>query len=251
MSTKKGEYIRCINTYFNENYRREIFNFGEFCRHTYDMNVYTLLCSFNINFSKESKEDFDIDDLFNAEEENVRQLYKYLFKDKYEESEHLTSYFTDGKYAIEALGEDEFFNLNLYLQECFECNKAERKLATAMLLRSCLEIIIDLKGNLDKNIEKFFTDFDTKEEFKDFADKAQQLKPFFHNIRGIGNDVAHIKKDDMNDVINKINLTDILKLICMLIENSILKPNIEARKAEAKKKKIESIDFNIEEDVPF
>jgi hypothetical protein len=43
----------------------------------------------------------------------VRQLYKHLFKDKYEESEHLTSYFTDGEYAIEALKEDEFFNLNL------------------------------------------------------------------------------------------------------------------------------------------
>jgi hypothetical protein len=122
-----------------------------------------------------------------------------------------------------------------------------------------LEIIINIytkrsRKNLEGKIEEFFTDFDTKEEFKDFADKAPQLKPFFHKIRGIGNNVAHIKKDDMNDVINKINLTDILKLICMLIENSILKLSIEAKKAEAKKKQIADIDFNIvniEEDVPF
>lgn len=252
MAEGKFQYVNKINDYINTHFRRIFRDCNNEEGFYFDTNsIVILLGQFGIDVSPSDNNSFNAEYWKEAEEENLRKLHQYLF-----ENQDLKSYFTDGEYAIEALKEDEFFNLNLYLQECFECNKAERKLATAVFLRCCLEIIINIyiKGsekNLKQKIEEFFTDFDTKEEFKDFADKAQQLKPFFHKIRGIGNNVAHIKKDDMNDVINKRNLTHILKLICMVMENSILKLSIEAKKAEAKKKKIESIDFNIEEDVPF
>jgi hypothetical protein len=39
------------------------------------------------------------------------------------------------------MDEKEFASLYLYLQECFECIKGERKIAATLLLRSCVEIL--------------------------------------------------------------------------------------------------------------
>jgi len=179
---------------------------------------------------------------------NISDFHKYLFND-----EGLSCLFHD-KYAIELLAnEEKLFNLNLYLNECFECIKADRKIATAILLRSCVEIfldIMDFKGlTLAANIDKFIAKMNEDQRFAIFSknNKQNELQQFFQGIKDVGNDAVHLNGKKVTDFIEKYNNKEILNLFCILIEHSILKDDIDKKNEEDKENRVKSIDFTKKE----
>ncbi len=203
--------------------------------------VEILLERFGIFYSGE----FHSDDLLDADDEKIGDLAKYLLND-----EGLNNLFHD-KYAIEILAtEERFSNLNLYLHECFECIKADRKIATAILLRACVEIFIDVGGfkkayTLGSNIEALIPLMEKDESFEMFNknNKQSELKQFLKGIKDFGDDAAHLNGKNVKDFIEKFENKELLKLFCILIEHSILKDGIRERNETDVENMIKSIDF--------
>ena len=199
--------------------------------------------------------------LKNSDDNQILELYKNISNNN-----DLVGLFND-KYAIEILNEEKtFFNLNLYLKECFECSKEDKKIATAILLRSCVEIFISIWDNtrnpLDKKIDNFFVNIQDNKEFKIFIEynKQNQLKQFLKDIKDFGNDAVHLNGKNIEDVINKYDNKEILKLFCILMEHSILKDGIKKKNEEEATNEIKSINFTVndknsaqfyEEEIPF
>ena len=232
-----GEILKYIDTNFGDTDWNGNFSYNE-------QRIKILLGSFGISYT----ENFDTNYLLTADDKNINELAEYLLNDK-----GLSHLFHD-KYAIEILAtEDKFFNLNLYLNECFECIKADRKIATALLLRCCVEILVDMcgykKGNLAKDLENFISSMEGNETFAMFNknNKKGELEKFLVGIKDFGNDAAHLNGKNIKDFIEKYDNKEILKLFCILIEHSILKDDIRKRNELDVENRVKSIDFTIKE----
>ncbi len=209
--------------------------------------VRILLERFDIIYTQKH---FNSSYLENADDKNIVELAEYLLNDK-----GLSHLFHD-KYAIDILStEEKFFNLNLYLQECFECIKTNRRIATAILLRSCVQILVDMCGykgrSLAASIDQFIPSMENNETFIMFSNckKQNELKQFLEGIKDFGNDVAHLNGKNVKDFIEKYDNKELLKLFCILIEHSILKDDIRKRNERDVENRVKSIDFSIKEKV--
>jgi hypothetical protein len=239
---KKFEIIEKILKYFYDKFGEEDF-YGKI---NYDeQRIRIILGKFGISYSGKH---FDSDVLLKTEDKKIYDLSEYLLNDK-----GLAHLFHD-KYAIEILNsEEKFFNLNLYLNECFECIKSNRKIATAMLLRCCVEILVDMNGikerTLAGSIDKFAQSMKDNPKFIIFSkyNKENELKKFLEGVKNFGNDAAHLNGQNVKDFIEKYDNKEILKLFCILIENSILREDINNRNEQDIENKIKSIDFAIKE----
>jgi hypothetical protein len=238
---KKFKLIDEIVEYVNSNYG---YNYNGYLKYD-DSRVKIILGRFGISYSHDY---FDTDDLLKANDKSISELHEYLLNNK-----GLGHLFHD-KYAIEVLAnEEDFFNLNLYLNECFECIKSDRKIATAVLLRCCVEIFLSIfdktKVPLAKKIEMVFINIKNNKNFEIFIkhDKEEQLKTFLEGIKDVGNDAVHLNGKNPKDFIEKNNNTELLKLFCILIENSILKDSIKKKNEEDVENRVKSIDFTIKE----
>ncbi|MBL6665289.1 MAG: DUF4145 domain-containing protein [Rickettsiales bacterium] len=244
------ELVKKITKYIDENYTWEDQN-G--IPHYEVEQIKILLSNFEIFCPKNY---FESRYLLNAEGKNIIELAEYLLKE-----EGLGNLFHD-KYAIEILASEEgFSNLNLYLRECFECIKADRKIATAILLRACVEIFIDLGGfnknqkeiskklTLGTSINNLIPLMEKDEAFAMFNknNKQNELKQFLEGIKDFGNDAAHLNGKNAKDFIEKFDNKELLKLFCILIEHSILKDGIRKKNEMDVENMIKSIDFNMKE----
>lgn len=239
---KKFQLIDEIVKYINTNFGYEDQNGN--IQHV-DNRVKILLGRFGINYSRNY---FCSDDLLSSNDKNISELFEYLLNDK-----GLGHLFHD-KYAIEILAtEEKFFNLNLYLNECFECIKADRKIATAMLLRCCVEILVDMCGHKERtlagNIDKFIQSMEGNTTFVMFSKnkKQNELQQFLEGVKDFGNDAAHLNGKNVKDFIEKYDNKEILKLFCILIEHSLLKDDIRKRNEDDVENRVKSIDFAIKE----
>ena len=146
------------------------------------------------------------------------------------------------------------------------CINADAKIAAAILLRSCIEIFINLfdktNNHLATKIENFFKNISNHKELKIFCEHEKQgeLKEFFEGIKNFGNDAVHLNGKKITDFIDKYDSENLLVLLCVLIEHSILKHGIQKITEECQKHKIQSIDFtikeksqkcNIDDEIPF
>jgi hypothetical protein len=211
-----------------------------------EKRIEMLLASFGISYVGK----FHSDNLLDASDQSIVPLFEYLLNDK-----GLTHLFHD-KYAIQVLAtEERFSNLNLYLNECFECIKADRKIATAILLRACVEILLDMQNckerNLKLSIEKFILLIEKDDAFTMFSksNKQNELKQFLEGIKDFGNDAAHLNGKNAKDFIEKYDNKELLKLFCILIEHSILKDDILKRNERDVENRVKSIDFSMKEKV--
>lgn len=236
---KRFDLVKKITKHIDENYAFEDFN--GYLQYRQEQ-IKILLKNFEITYSGGY---FDADYLLNAEGKSIVELAEYLLNDK-----GLSHLFHD-KYAIEILStEERFSNLNLYLHECFECIKADRKIATAILLRACVEIFIDVGGfkkayKLGSNIEALIPLMEKDESFEMFNknNKQSELKQFLKGIKDFGDDAAHLNGKNVKDFIEKFENKELLKLFCILIEHSILKDGIRERNEMDVENMIKSIDF--------
>jgi hypothetical protein len=179
----------------------------------------------------------------------VERLHKYL-------APHMMNYFFYNKLALEVLEDDKYKDLKLYLKECHKCASGELKLAFAILMRSLIEIALDLyniKGTLEKKIDSFINGIDDNPDFEIFKkyNKAEELKEFLTKVRKGGNSVAHVNKDFIN-YINNHDSTTTFKLFCLFVEYSVLKDDIKKLQDEKASESFASINFGItNNDVPF
>lgn len=194
------------------------------------------------------------------DEECVTRVYKEIFKN------NLSNFF-DAPNAIKVLEtEENFSNLNLYLNECLNCINAQNKIAAAILLRSCVEIFINIFDNtsnpLAKKIDNFFKNIDSHKDLKAFCEhgKKDELKEFFEGVKDFGNDAAHLNGKKVDDFIEKYDNKAFLVLLCILIEHSILKDSIEKMNQEDTINRLKSADFrpkeeskkcDIDDEIPF
>lgn len=206
-----------------------------------------LLGRFGIESSKQGY----CKDLTYAADKNIHELAEHLLNDK-----GLSHLFHD-KYAIEVLStEERFSNLNLYLNECFECIKVDAKIATLMLLRAWVEIFIDVSGfkkkfHLGSNIEELIPLMEKDGSFEIFNknNKQSELKQFLKGIKDFGDDATHLNGKNVKDFIEKFDNKELLKLFCILIEHSILKDAIRKRNERGVENRVKSIDFSMKEKV--
>jgi hypothetical protein len=241
---RKFKLIDQITEYIRENFFTEN-NFGDTIP-DYD-RISILLGRFGIASSNKGYQK----DLVHADDQNIHELAEYLLNDK-----GLSHLFHD-KYAIEVLAtEEKFSNLNLYLNECFECIKADRKIATLILLRACVEIFIDVSGfkkhyHLGSNIDALIPLMEKDEAFAMFNknNKQNELKQFLKGIKDFGDDAAHLNGKNAKDFIEKFYKKEFLKLFCILIEHSILKDGIRERNERDIENRVKSIDFSMKEKV--
>jgi len=244
---KKFQLVDEIINYLEANFTYEDYN-GD--QHYKEQRVQILLGKFGINYPK-NYSNFETGHLLSAEDKNIYELAEYLLNDK-----GLAHLFHD-KYAIEVLStEEKFSNLNLYLYECFECIKADRKIATAILLRACVEIFIDVGGfkkkfHLGSNIEELIPLMEKDELFEIFNknNKQSELKQFLKGIKDFGDDAAHLNGKNVKDFIEKFDNKELLKLFCILIEHSILKDGIREKNERDIENRVKSIDFSMKEKV--
>jgi hypothetical protein len=204
--------------------------------------------------------DFGFDKIANLDEADINNLYGHIFRQR------LNNFF-DAPNAIKVLEtEENFSNLNLYLNECLNCINAQNKIAAAILLRSCVEIFINIfektKSNLKEKIDNFFKNIDNHKDLKAFCEhgKKDELKEFLESVKNFGNDAAHVNGKQVDDVIEKYDSKNLLVLLCVLIEHSILKDSIQRMSQEDAINRLKSANFrpkeeskkcDIDDEIPF
>ncbi len=248
---KKFQLVDEIMNYLEANFTYEDYNGDQRYK---EQRVQILLGRFGISYSTK----FNSGILLSAADSGITELAEYLLNEK-----GLSHLFHD-KYAIDVLEtEEKFSNLNLYLQECFECIKADRKIATAILLRACVEIFIDVGGfnkntkktdqklSLGTSIRNIIPLMEQVEAFVMFNknNKQSELKQFLEGIKDFGNDAAHLNGKNAKDFIEKFDNKELLKLFCILIEHSILKDGIRERNERDVENRVKSINFSMKEKV--
>lgn len=233
-----------IMEYINQEYS---FYHFEHLRY-FEERVETLLATVGIEYENS----FSFKSIKNLNEETLNRLYNKIFKN------NLSNFFYAPN-AIKVLEiQENFSNINFYLDECLRCINADAKIAGAILLRSCVEIFINIFDNtsnpLAKKIDNFFKNIDNHQDLKIFCEhgKKDELKEFFEGVKNLGDYIVHNdeKRFDgqtVTDFIEKYDSKNLLVLLCVLIEHSILKDSIEKMNQEDAINKLKSADFGIKE----
>ena len=183
--------------------------------------------------------------LHESDEFKIQNLYDYIF-----EESNLNNLFTN-IYSAEILKNDEKYeNLNLYLNECYKCIKSSNLIAAAILTRGCLEIFLGMyssKFHLESKIEDVSKNFSNIDDFKVFDEigKTSEITNFLFEIKNLGNDVAHVNGKKINEFIREKNLEESLKILCNIIEHSILNEEISKKLENDRKQKLASSLSNL------
>ena len=188
--------------------------------------------------------------LYESDEFKIQNLYDYIFEENNFEESNLNNLFTN-IYSAEILKNDEKYeNLNLYLNECYKCIKSSNLIAAAILTRGCLEIFLGMyssKLHLESKIEDVSKNFSNIDDFKVFDEirKTSEITNFLFEIKNLGNDVAHVNGKKINEFIREKNLEESLKILCNIIEHSILNEEISKKLENDRKQNLASSLSNL------
>lgn len=188
--------------------------------------------------------------LYESDEFKIQNLYDYIFEENNFEESNLNNLFTN-IYSAEILKNDEKYeNLNLYLNECYKCIKSSNLIAAAILTRGCLEIFLGMYSNkfhLESKIKDVSKSFSNIDDFKVFDEigKASEIRNFLFEIKNLEDDVAHVNGKKINEFIREKNLEESLKILCNIIEHSILSEEISKKLENARKQKLASSLSNL------
>ncbi len=240
---KKLALVDKIHEYFVEKYCDCVGNFES-------AQIGEILGYCGVNVGVRGYTRYSKDILIYSEADQIVKLAEYLSGSKYK---GMRQFFHD-KYAMEILKEKEQYdNLNLYLEECFQCINSKNLIAASILLRCCVEVFLTLQGateyNLGAKITSFIKQIDQNQDFELFArnQKKDELEDFIKTIKGLGDDVVHLNGKNLKDLIEKYDLMQMFKLFCILIENSILKDDIRQKNEDDIAMRVKSINFTVKE----
>ena len=188
--------------------------------------------------------------LHESDEFKIQNLYDYIFEENNFEESNLNNLFTN-IYSAEILRNDEKYeNLNLYLTECYKCIKSSHLIAAAILIRGCLEIFLGMYSSmfrLESKIKDLSKRFNNIDDFKVFDEIGitNEITNLFFEIKNLGNDVAHVNGKKINEFIREKNLEESLKILCNIIEHSILNEEISKKLENDRKQKLASSLSNL------
>lgn len=199
-----------------------------------------------LKFIKNNYIDINLNKTFyESDEFKIQNFYDYIFEEK-----NLKNLFTN-IYSEEILRNDEKYeNLNLYLTECYKCIKFSNLISAAILIRGCLEIFLGIystKFHLKSKIDDVSKRFNNIDEFKVFDEigKTSEITNFLFEIKNLGDDVAHVNGKKINEFIREKNLDESLKILCNIIEHSILNEEISKKLENDRKQKLASSLSNL------
>lgn len=131
--------------------------------------------------------------------------------------------------------------------------KSGHKLAFLIILRACTEFFLEqeiknkdskYKDSKEHKIDIFINEITTNETYKILEPKTEEIKKLFDIYRIQGDHIAHCRVDEAKRFIEDYCLESILKLFCIILENSIFIEDILKINEDLKLKKLKSIDFN-------
>jgi hypothetical protein len=98
-------------------------------------------------------------------------------------------------------------------------------------------------GNLEDKIKTFIKTIEDGDNYQILKEKINEIKDLLNLYRKNGNGVAHCNIFEAQKYIENYSLKKSLKLLCILIEETIFAKDIKEINKEKKKKRINSIDF--------
>jgi hypothetical protein len=169
---------------------------------------------------------------------------------------NLKNFFSE-EFAYQALtNEKEFEDLHHYLQECYNCLKANLEFAGTIMIRPCLHIFLKFynKNNQEKKevkiIENFIKEIDSNNSLAILKNHKTQIENFFLICNDNANHAVHLRSETAKKYIDEYSIEDSLKLLCLIIELTILKEPIEKIREQEKLKKINEIKFDHKKSSP-
>jgi hypothetical protein len=172
------------------------------------------------------------------------EIIDFLFKEK------IDKFFSE-KFAYQALiSEKDFEDLHHYLQECYNCLKANLEIAGAIMIRPCIQMFLKFynKENQEKKEEKivdnFIKEIDSDNSLAILKNRKIEIKKFFTLCINNANHVAHLRYKSAKKYIDEYSVEDSLKLLCLIIKSTILKDLIEKIKQQEQQKKFNEIKFD-------
>ena len=198
-------------------------------------NYLTLPSEENLQFSLRHN---DISD------QQIISLFNEIF------ANNLKNFFSE-EFAYQALTKD-FEDLHHYLQECYNCLRVNLEFAGAILIRSCIEKFLYLyeKNPNDRAIDNFIKKIDEDDSLKIFKNRKKNIGDFFNLCQKNANHAVHLRYKEAKEYIDQYSVDDSLRLLCLIIENTILKEPIEKIREQEKLKKINEIKFDHKKSSP-
>ena len=101
--------------------------------------------------------------------------------------------------------------------------------------------------HLKSKIEDVSKNFSKIDDFKVFDEigKTSEITNFLFEIKNLGNDVAHVNGKKINEFIREKNLEESLKILCNIIEHSILNEEISKKLENDRKQNLTSSLSNL------
>lgn len=172
---------------------------------------------------------------------NIIELYNYIFE------KNINDFFHDKEACFEIFKNEKYIDLKILLDECFNCINQNNLLASVIILRASLEswmIYMGFNdGNLEDKIKTFIKTVEDGDNYQILKEKVSEIKDLLNLYRKNGNGVAHCNISEAQKYIENYSLKKSLKLLCILIEETIFAKDIKEINKEKKKKRINSIDF--------
>lgn len=204
------------------------------------------LQDYKINFSvcNGNYDEINIkDSIYKASDDSIENLYNYIFCQK-----NIIDFFEDKDECLEVFNKENFFDLKILLDECFNCIQSGNKLATVIMIRSCIEKWLTDMEITEKNNEKKINDFinqiETDSKYNILQSQSSNIEKLLHLCRENGNHVAHSRIKEAQEYIKNYCLETSLKLLCKLIEITILKKDIMVIKNKNQAEKIKNMQFS-------
>ncbi len=180
--------------------------------------------------------------LYEASEYSIDNLYDYIFPQK-----SIFDFFEDKDECLEVFNKENFSDLKILLDECFNCIQAGNNFATVIMIRSCVEIWLKemkITGKQNERIDDFIKKIETDSQYEVLRPKASNIKEILLLYIDNGNHVAHTRIKQAQEYIENHCLEASLNLLCKFIEITILKEDIIKIKNKNQEEKIKNIDFN-------
>ncbi len=181
--------------------------------------------------------------IYLASDDSIKDLYNYIFYQK-----NIIDFFEDKDECLEVFNKENFFDLKILLDECFNCIQSGNNIATVIMIRSCIEKwLTDMEiteKNNEKKIKYFIDQIETDSKYNILQSQSSNIAKILHLYRENGNHVAHSRIKEAQEYIKNYCLETSLNLLCKLIEITILKKDIMAIKNKNQAEKIKNMQFS-------
>jgi|GEM_PF-3548811 len=225
-----GRVIRLKNTTKNTKDKiKKIESIIEYLEKQTPLNQLLFLEDYKINiiFLEDelcgTSRDLNLDrSIYEASNDSIENLYNYIFPQK-----SIFDFFEDKDECLEVFNKENFSDLKIVLDECFNCIQAGNNFATVIMIRSCVEIWLKemkITGKQDEIIKDRVEDFIKKIETKALNTKeilllwSKEMKITGKQNERIEDFIKKIETDSQYEVLRS-KASNIKEILFLYIEN--------------------------------